>query len=140
MEMRKSVFRRPLRTAGYVALAAAMGSPVLAVPPLVQLPGTAACVSDTGTGGACVDGSVLSGPVAVAVSPDGRMVYVASGASHAIVAFDRSATTGALTPKQGAALCVSEDGSGGLCGDGVGLTFVQDLTLSPTAGTSTRWR
>ena len=58
-------------------------------------------------------------------------VDVASGASHAIVAFDRSATTGALTPKQGAALCVSEDGSGGLCGDGVGLTFVQDLTLSP---------
>jgi DNA-binding beta-propeller fold protein YncE len=116
---------------GAVVLAAAIGSPLLAVPPLVQLSGTAACVSDTGTGGACADGDVLSVPVAAAVSPDGRMVYVVSVFSNAIVAFDRSATTGALTPKQGAALCVSDDGSGGLCSDGVGLAFPEALALSP---------
>jgi len=114
-----------------VCAAALVGSPSRAVPPLVQLPGTAACVSDDGSGGACIDGDVLVGPVAAAVAPDGRMVYVTSVLSDAIVAFDRDLATGALTPKQGASLCVSETGSGGLCVDGAGLDGPTAIAISP---------
>jgi DNA-binding beta-propeller fold protein YncE len=78
-------------------------------------------VSESGTGGACADGAALVNPASVAVSPDGRSVYVASSLSDAVAVFDRDASTGALIQKAGAAGCVSETGSGGACTDGVAL-------------------
>jgi 6-phosphogluconolactonase (cycloisomerase 2 family) len=56
---------------------------------LVQKPGLAACVSDTGTAGACVDGTALDGATSVTVSPGGEHVYAASTFSDAVSAFDR---------------------------------------------------
>ena len=44
---------------------------------LIQKPGPAGCISDTGAG-RCRDGTALDGARSVAVSPDGRSVYVAS--------------------------------------------------------------
>jgi DNA-binding beta-propeller fold protein YncE len=57
---------------------------------LTQLPGTDACVSEDGAGGACADGVGLIVADSVAVSRDGRNVYVASeGNAVAVFARDR---------------------------------------------------
>lgn len=55
---------------------------------LAQKPGTAGCISDDGAG-PCVDGASLRSNLALAISPDGLNVYVASWASEAITLFDR---------------------------------------------------
>ena len=88
---------------------------------LTQKPGTAGCVSEDGTGGACQDGTALDGTSGVATSPDGKSVYVTSELSDAVAVFDRDPATGALTQKPGTAGCVSDDGTGGLCQDGTAL-------------------
>jgi DNA-binding beta-propeller fold protein YncE len=68
----------------------------------------------------------------VADSPDGRNVYVSgSPGSNAVALFDRDPATGELTQKAGLAACVSETGTGGVCADGVAMTFVDDLVVSP---------
>lgn len=47
----------------------------------------APCVSETGTGGDCANGKALDFPRSVAVSRDGKHVYVASNASDAVALF-----------------------------------------------------
>jgi DNA-binding beta-propeller fold protein YncE len=98
---------------------------------LSQKPGAAGCVSETGNGGACGDGTALDGARDVAASPDGEHVYVASGASGAVAIFDRDPTTGALTQKPGTAGCISEDGTGGLCQNGTALQGPSGVVASP---------
>lgn len=88
---------------------------------LTQLAGTDACTSETGTAGACGNGVALDFPTGVAVSPNGKNVYVTSAGSNAVAVFARNVTTGALTQLAGIAGCVSEDGTGGLCADGKAL-------------------
>ena len=56
---------------------------------ITQPAGTAGCVSETGAG-PCADGHGLDGPLAVAVSPDGKSVYVASCFSDAVARFNRA--------------------------------------------------
>ena len=62
------------------------------------------CVSDsggdgrTGTDGFCADGDALLGASGVAVSPDGRNVYVSSHSSNGIAWLARDAASGKLTP------------------------------------------
>jgi DNA-binding beta-propeller fold protein YncE len=56
--------------------------------------GTAGCVSETGTGGACQDGTALEDAVGVAPSPDGKNLYVASLDSGAVRVFDRTRRAG----------------------------------------------
>jgi 6-phosphogluconolactonase (cycloisomerase 2 family) len=97
-----------------------------------QPEGTRACVTETGTGGACADGTALDEAVDVAVSPDGANVYaVTRGTDDSLLVFSRDATTGALTQLAGTSGCLSETGSGGLCTDGKGLVDAVYLTLSP---------
>jgi DNA-binding beta-propeller fold protein YncE len=88
---------------------------------LTQLPGTAGCVSEDGTGGDCADGKALDFASGLAISPDGKSVYVASLNSDAVTVFQRDTTTGELTQLPGTAGCVSETGSGGACADGKAL-------------------
>ena len=88
---------------------------------LTQVAGTAGCVSEDGSAGACADGVGLDEPRALVVSPDGLHVYVLSSASNAIAAFARDAATGALTQLEGTNACISEDGTGGACTDGIAL-------------------
>lgn len=106
---------------------------------LRQLAGQAACVSDSGSDGSCADGRGLAGPFSVAVSPDGRHVYVASGfdaasdeplAAGGIAILRRDSRHGALTQLEGQAGCVSANGSGGQCAVGRALLGVQQLTVS----------
>jgi len=95
---------------------------------LVQKPGTAGCISDTGTDG-CTDGTALAFPESVTVSPDGQSVYVASINSDAVAVFDR-AGDGTLTQKPGTAGCISETGAGP-CVDGTALDFARSVVVSP---------
>lgn len=97
---------------------------------LMQLPGTAGCVSDTGTGGACTDGLLVQNVRGVAVSPDGRNVYATAEAADAVLVFDRDPATGELTQKAGTAGCVTETGSGGGCTDGKALNAPQTAAVS----------
>ncbi len=73
----------------------------------------AGCIADVGDAAGC--GTTQQGlgeAVGVAVTPDGKSVYVASQADDAIVRFDRNITTGALTP-QG---CIADVGDAAGCG------------------------
>ena len=56
---------------------------------LTQPAGTAGCVSETGAG-PCANGHALIAPYSVAVSPNGKSVYVASFDSGAVARFDRA--------------------------------------------------
>jgi DNA-binding beta-propeller fold protein YncE len=100
---------------------------------LTQLPGTDACIVDErfNTGDDCADGIGIGLPLSVAVSPDGRNVYVASNFSSAVTAFARDRRTGALTQLPGTAACISDDGTGGDCVDGVGLAEASGVVVSP---------
>src|ERR1019366_4674968 len=75
------------------------------------------CVSDTGSGGLCADapGTPLTGASAVAVSSDGKSVYVTSFSADTIANF--SAAPPAQLTFSG---CISDDGSGGQCADAPG--------------------
>jgi DNA-binding beta-propeller fold protein YncE len=119
-----------LSLAGLVLLLVTTGA--LAVTgDLSQPPGPAGCISETGAG-PCIDGHALDGANSVAVSPNGKSVYVAASASNAVVRLNRNTTTGAITEPAGTAGCISEDGSFG-CADGHGLdgAFVSGLAVSP---------
>ena len=98
---------------------------------LTQPAGVAGCVSEEGTG-PCADGHALDDPISVAVSPDGKNVYVASFpySSNAVVRLNRDPTTGAIAQPAGAAGCVSQDGFGS-CADGHGLDFPYSVAVSP---------
>ena len=67
---------------------------------IAQKAGTAGCVSDTGSSGACQDGAALRGAGWVTTSPDGENVYSSNGvgfsdASDSIAIFDRTRDTAA---------------------------------------------
>lgn len=102
-----------------------------AVGGLTQKAGTAGCVSESGTAGACADGVGIDNPFGVALSPDGASVYTASDSSESVAVFDRSSATGALTQKAGTAGCVSEDGTAGACADGIALSGADSVVVSP---------
>ena len=103
---------------------------------LAQVSGTDGCISYSGSNGACIDGRALGGSYSVAVSPDGRSVYVASIESGAggVAVFDRDRLDGDLTQKPGAAGCITDDGgdlSGAVCSDGEALDSPISLAVSP---------
>jgi DNA-binding beta-propeller fold protein YncE len=73
----------------------------------------AGCIADAGDPAGCgVSEQGLSSAFGVAVTSDGRSVYVASEADSAIVRFDRDPATLALTP----AGCISDAGDAAGCG------------------------
>jgi 6-phosphogluconolactonase (cycloisomerase 2 family) len=98
-----------------------------ALEPLAGLDG---CISASGTNARCTVGANLDGPVGVAVSRDNKTVYVASSANGAVLAYARD-PAGALTPLPGQAACVSADGSGGACAQGVALEGARAIVASP---------
>src|SRR6266700_3825973 len=69
------------------------------------------------------------GSEAIAVSPNGRNVYVASSASNAIAVLTRNPSTGRLTQALGPAGCIAAGGAGG-CASGVGLDGPNSVTVS----------
>ncbi len=123
------------------AVAAALVSGLLAggatpAGAFTQLQGPAGCVAQPDADhreGGCAHGRALLGAEAVAVSPDGRNVYVASQNSDAVTAFTRDPSTGALAELG----CVSQnatngfDGTGGECADGKALDGASGIAVSP---------
>jgi DNA-binding beta-propeller fold protein YncE len=69
------------------------------------------------------------GSHAVAISPDGRDVYVASSGSDAIAIFRRNARTGTLTQRSGHAGCIALRGAGG-CAKAIGLGHPNSVAVS----------
>jgi 6-phosphogluconolactonase (cycloisomerase 2 family) len=99
---------------------------------LVQNAGIAGCTTAVATAG-CDLASGIGGADAIAISPDGRFVYVAGSADNAIVIFTRDAATGRLQPLAGAAGCLRAPPSG--CTPVTGLVGPSALALTPD-GTS----
>ncbi len=125
---RSNVTKRGLAAALLAVVASSLGFADAGAAPGALTPkrGVAGCVSETGDG-PCGVAVAVSDPLDVAVSPDGRHAYVASGDGLAI--FDRAAD-GALTQKAGAAGCFSETGSPP-CAAGRALEGSLSATVSP---------
>jgi hypothetical protein len=113
---------------------------------LTQLPGTAGCVTDDGSGGDCADGRALVDTRGVAVTPDGMHVYAAAGGGGqpgdfgSIVAFSRNPTTGALTQLATTDGCLTlASGIGGTgdgpdgCGGVRGLSKANSIAVTNTS-------
>jgi DNA-binding beta-propeller fold protein YncE len=96
---------------------------------LTQIAGRTGCISATGSEN-CTDGHGLNGAFGVAISPDGKNVYVASEAINAVARLDRNLTTGTLSQPAGRAGCVSESGAG-ICANGRALHNATDVAVSP---------
>ncbi|MDX6601320.1 MAG: hypothetical protein QOF13_522 [Solirubrobacterales bacterium] len=105
---------------------------------LTQLAGTSGCLVDRSARkkSGCGVARALKGPGpfmgsrAIALSPDGKSVYVASSKSDAIAIFSRNARTGALTQPRGAAGCIAAKG-GGHCATAIALDGPNSLAVSP---------
>src|SRR5262245_15331645 len=91
------------------------------------------CVSTSGddgrvgTEGFCSDGDALAGAADLAVSPDGRFVYVVSRVSNGVAWLERNRTTGALTQRG----CLKEVPRGDRCGATAGLWGADGVAVSP---------
>ncbi len=104
---------------------------------LVQLAGRRGClVNSSAKPGSCGTARALAGPGpfmgsrAIAISGDGKNVYVASSRSDAIAIFTRNQRTGALSQPAGKGGCISVKGAGG-CAKAVGLNGPNSVALSP---------
>jgi len=104
---------------------------------LEQLPGRLGCLAQGKASiKLCGRARVLKGAGpgvgsrAVAVSPDGRNVYVAAAKSNAIAVFVRDRKTGALTQPRGKAGCVAAKAAEG-CAPALGLLGPDSVALSP---------
>jgi DNA-binding beta-propeller fold protein YncE len=102
---------------------------------LTQLSGTDGCVNDTGADG-CAVGRHLAGARAVAVSPDGTSVYLATSSTsdqqkRGLVVFSRDPETGVLTQLPGVAGCFTGSGAGGACTAIPGLKGATAVAVSP---------
>jgi DNA-binding beta-propeller fold protein YncE len=104
---------------------------------LTQLAGTHGCLVDRSakTGG-CAVARALDGPGpfmgsrAIAVSPDGKHVYVASSGSDAIAILTRNRKNGTLTQAKKTAGCIAAKGAGG-CATAIGLDEPNSIAISP---------
>jgi fibronectin-binding autotransporter adhesin len=120
-----------------VALALPAGALAAPAPgSLAQLPKSAGCLVDrSAPSGKCGSARALKGPGpfmgsrAIAVSPDGRNVYVASSKSDAIAIFKRSPRSGRLVQPPGTGGCIAAEGAGG-CAGAVGLDGPNSVAIS----------
>jgi DNA-binding beta-propeller fold protein YncE len=121
------------------ASACAAPAPQQATTPgaLAQLKGSRGCLVDRSKpASGCGTARALKGPGpfmgsrAIALSPNGRSVYVASSDSDAIAIFRRDSRTGVLTQPKGAAGCIAVKGAGG-CATAVGLDGPNSVAVSP---------
>lgn len=96
---------------------------------LTQLRRRRGCIRH-GPGGRCASGRALGAPSSIAISPDGRNLYVAAAGSDAISIFRRSVRTGALRQLAGSAGCISQRPGGG-CIVGRALNEPTSVAVSP---------
>jgi DNA-binding beta-propeller fold protein YncE len=103
---------------------------------ITQLSAPTGCLVDRSSrrrGCTAVRGLQGAGPIvgsdAIAVSPDGRNVYVASSSSNAIAVFKRDPRTGKLTQAAGPAGCIAAGGVAG-CASAQGLAGPNSVAVS----------
>lgn len=104
---------------------------------LVQLSGSGACVSQLDTVALCASGRALNAPDALAVSPDGRSLYVASfgvservaGNTGSLAAFARNPQSGRISQPAGMGGCIGAVEAG--CAAGRALEGTSGVTVSP---------
>ena len=99
---------------------------------LEQPTGRRSCIRQ-GRGGGCTPGRGLGGPAAIAISPDGRNVYVAAAGSDALSAFARDRRTGGLRQLAGAGGCFSQRPGDG-CTPARALNEPTSVAVSPDGG------
>jgi DNA-binding beta-propeller fold protein YncE len=105
---------------------------------VVQLGGSRGCLVDRsvkkhgscGTARALLGAGPFMGSRAIAISPDGRNVYVAAGESDAVAVFTRNRRSGALKQARGTAGCVASGGEAG-CTPAIGLRGPNSVAVSP---------
>jgi 6-phosphogluconolactonase (cycloisomerase 2 family) len=114
-----------------LALGVARAAAAQPVGALAQLPRPDACTQLGGDGINCRDGIGLNGANDVALSPDGKSVYVAALFSDTVAVFARDKPSGALTQLAAPNGCVANDGDGVTCQDAVGLSGPTAVTVSP---------
>ena len=91
-----------------------------------ELPVQIGCLKESAIDSRCDEGRGLAGARSVAVSPDGRHIYVAAAAADSVTWLERDGATG--RPHGGG--CVSADGSDGACADGHGLLRPSGVAVS----------
>ncbi len=102
---------------------------------LTQLSGANNCITSgtKGLTGCETEGAFgLERAIGVVVSPDGKNVYIAAGATNgegAVVAFERNTSTGALTQLPGTEGCIST--ANAKCAPGVAIDGPEDIVISP---------
>jgi DNA-binding beta-propeller fold protein YncE len=145
--------RSPALGALTAVLALALSATALAAPPppqagkgakpvgaLVQLAGAKGCLVDRSTAQkGCASARALKAPApllgsrALALSPDGKNLYVASSGSDAIAIFTRNPLDGTLRQTKGKAGCIALEGAGG-CAPAIGLDGPNSVAVSPDGG------
>jgi DNA-binding beta-propeller fold protein YncE len=98
-----------------------------------QLPGRRGCVHHQPADprpGVCARARALGGPVALALSPGGANLYVASAGSDALSVFARNRRTGALRQLSGGAGCFSQR-EGGDCTRVRAMNEPTSIAVSP---------
>jgi DNA-binding beta-propeller fold protein YncE len=104
---------------------------------LSQASGNAGCVEETPSE-SCADAHGLApsgstGVRQVAVSPDGRSVYVPNSAGNALTIFDRDPNSGQIAQKDGVAGCLAQTANGGVCAVEPTLSAPRAVSVSPNA-------
>jgi DNA-binding beta-propeller fold protein YncE len=95
-----------------------------------QKPGTAGCISETGTGGACQDGTALNGAFDLAASADGENRYVSSNAQTRWRSSTATGSRGVGSEAGYGRLRVGER-HGGACRHATALSGAHRLAASP---------
>jgi DNA-binding beta-propeller fold protein YncE len=111
--------------------------PVTPLGTLAQLRGRSGCLVDRSKRpGNCTRVRALSGPApflgsdAIAITPDGKNVYVAASKSQAVTVFRRNTSTGKLTQRAGKSGCIAAGGAAG-CARAIGLRGPNSVAVSP---------
>ena len=97
---------------------------------LTQKSGNQGCIKNGAATATCRAATGMLSPVGLAITPDGRTVYVASNTGNAVLTFTRDTATGALTQKAGALGCMSNGGNGVTCRDARALGGPGFITIT----------
>jgi DNA-binding beta-propeller fold protein YncE len=110
--------------------------PIVALGAIAQVRGPSGCLAARARrASGCTPVRALRGPApflgsnAVAISRDGRNVYVAAAASHAIAVFRRDPRSGKLSQSSGTAGCNAAQGAGG-CAKAIALDRPNSVAVS----------
>jgi DNA-binding beta-propeller fold protein YncE len=107
---------------------------------LTQKASPEGCITETGDGGLCLDGRQIKDSNSLAVSLDGKNLYVSGDGLPgdapqigSLTVFDRDGTTGDLNQKAGAAGCFTFDGDMGACSTTIALDRPQSLVVAASS-------